>query len=198
MNPLSATDEQRLKTAIYNRSDDHAHQALQWVQELARVTREVSAQGSAAHADTRTVFWIRLLGVLVEVGDFYEYTVKLADDCGAGATRLATDARVVRDAIRAVRDSMDEDERLWLHYRRDVECHVWQQSYELSRKKNGLKEKRGFALLGGKELTVDDFDQRSTALFRKHGRSEPAIAAHFAKLLVPGIEHVLDAMRRLY
>jgi hypothetical protein len=197
MGELSAVDRERLRAAIADRGDIHAQQALQWVQELHRTSSELAAHGTAAHADTRTVFWIRLLGVLVEVGESYEYLCKLADDSGAGATPLATDARAVRDAIRATIGSMDEDQRMWLHYRRDVECHVWQSSYELNRGKNGLKETRYFALLG-KEMHVDEFDTRARTLLRVFGVDEPALAAHFAKVVAPHVAMILEAMRPLY
>jgi len=197
MNPLSVPDTQRLKDAIYDRSEIRAQQAFQWVRELVRVSSTVATQGAAAGADTITVFWVRLFGVLSEVGESYEYVCKLADHCGASDEPLARDARVVRDALRAMRDSMDEDELIWLHYRRDCECHVWQESYALSRKKNGLKEKRVFGLLGDKELTVDEFDKRASAMLRKHGRSEAALAVHFAKLVAPHAARVFDAIRAL-
>lgn len=197
LNPLSAPDTQRLKDAIYERSEIRAHQARQWVSELVRVSGTIAAQGTAAGADTITAFWIRLFGVLSEVGESYEYVCKLADDCGASDTPLARDGRMVRDALRAMRDSMDEDELIWLHYRRDCECHVWQKSYELGRTKNGLKEKRGFDLLGGKELTVDDFAKRASAMLRKHGVNEPAMAVHFAKLVLPHAARVFEALRAL-
>lgn len=198
MGELSADEKERLKSAIYERSEIRAKQALQWVQELNRTAGELTSRGTAAGVDTTTVFWIRLHGVLVEVGGSYEYTCKLADDCGASSAKLAIDSRVVRDAIRSMRDSMNEDELLWVHYRRDTECHVWQESYELGRKKNGLKETRKFELLGGKELHVDDIDERARALLRKHGVNEPAMAVHFAKLIAPHAGHVLEAMRPLY
>lgn len=195
LNPLSPPDTQRLRDAIIDRSEDRAEQARQWVSELVRVSRTVAAQG--ASADTITVFWVRLFGVLNEVAESYEYVCKLADDCGASHKPMAQDARVVRDALRAMRDSMDEDELIWLHYRRDCECHVWQKSYELGRTKTGLKEKRGFDLLGGKELTVDDFAKRASAMLRKHGVNEPAMAVHFAQLIAPHAVRVFEALRAL-
>ncbi|MGE0396461.1 MAG: hypothetical protein AB7T06_07065 [Kofleriaceae bacterium] len=122
----------------------------------------------------------------------------IADDCGAANTALARDSHVVRDALHAVRDSMSEDERMWLHYRRDVECHVWQDAYELNRRGNGLKEKRRFALLSGQEMHIDEIAKRSSALMRKYNVDEPAMAVHFAKLVAPHVARVLLALAPLY
>ncbi len=198
MGQLSADEKERLKKAIYERSEVRARQALQWVQELVRAASELSARGTAAGVDTTTVFWIRLYGVLDEVGGSYERVCKLANDCGVGNSKLAIESRGVRDAIRAMRDSMSEDERLWVHYRRDTECHVWQESYELGRRKNGLKETRKFDLLDGKELHVDDIDARARTLLRKHGVNEPELAVYFATLIAPHAMRVVEAMRPLY
>lgn len=199
MGELSVDDRERLKNAIVERSEIRAQQALQWVRELYRVAGELSARGTAAGVDTQSIFWIRLHGVLVEVGENYEDSCKLMAEYGVTTLSIGRHTLAVRDAIRAIRDSMDEDERLWVHYRRDTECHVWQESYELSlRKKSGtLKEVRAFALLG-KELHVDDIDKRARALLRKHGVNEPAMAVHFAKLVVSHVAKVLEAMRPLY
>lgn len=198
MGELSAADRDRLRSAIMERGDTHARLAFQWVQELQRTSVQLSMRGKEAGVDVMTAFWIKLYGVLDEVGGHYEYAVKLADDCGAGATRMATDARAVRDALRSVRDSMNEDELIWLSYRRDVECHVWQDSYELNRKGDRLKERRGFSLLDGKVLTVDEFDQRARAFLRKHHVDEQAIAVYFAKLVAPHVDRVIAAMAPLY
>ena len=99
----------------------------------------------------------------------------------------------------AARAALDEDERLWLHYRRDTECHVWQESYELQLGGKGrLKEERKFSLLGGKTLHVDEIDRRLRALLRQYNVNEPAMAVAFATKLQPRIAAVLAAMLPLY
>jgi hypothetical protein len=191
---LPQEEKERLKKAIVDRGPTHARQALQWVQELNRTAGDLSRRGEAAGVDVMSTFWIKLYGVLDEIGGSYAFFVKYCEDIGAGASKMAIDARTMRDAIVAVRDSMSEDELIWLSYRRDVECHVWQDSYELNKRGDKLKERRGFSLLGDKVLHVDDFDQRASAFIRKHNVDEKAIAVHFAKLVAPHAARVLELL----
>jgi hypothetical protein len=188
---LSIDDRDRLRAAILDRGEIRAQLALQWVQNLSRVANELAAKGKATSADSQTVFWIRLFGVLVEIGESYEY---LCNVIGS----VDRDAVAVRDAIREARAALDEDERLWVHYQRDVECHVWQESYELGVGGKGkLKEQRYFALLG-KTLHVDEIDKRSRALIRKYNVDDPVMAVAFGTKLAPRITKILNAMLPLY
>lgn len=188
--PLSTNDRQRLVTAITERAETRARLALQWVQILNRAVTRLTAAGGMEAVDTQTVFWIRLHGVLTEVGDWFEHTFSLGI--------RDRDIIAVRDAIRDLRAALDEDELLWVHYRRDTECHVWQESYELQRGgKGNLKEERKFALLG-KTLHVDEIGRRLRALLRHHRVNEPAMAVVFATKLQPRIATVLSAMLPLY
>lgn len=52
MGELSADEKERLKSAIYERSETRAKQALQWVQELGRTANELATRGTAAGLDT--------------------------------------------------------------------------------------------------------------------------------------------------
>jgi hypothetical protein len=180
--------------AIAERGETRAQLALQSVQNLHRTASQLASLPvamAAAAVDTQTVFWIRLHGVLTEVGDSYEYV------CNLGSRDR--DVLAVRDAIRALRAALDEDECLWVHYRRDTECHVWQDTYELGvGRRGGLREERRFALLGGKTLHVDEIDQRLRALLRSYDVNEPAMAVAFAKKLQTRIAMVLSAMLPLY
>ena len=193
-NPLSPADEQRLRDAIKERSPIRAKQALQWVAQLDRVTRDLRASGTETHPDTVAAFWVKLYALLDEIGGEYESVCAHYDRIGASTDRDAIVARIVRDSIRDVKAAMDEDELMWLNYRRDVESHVWQDGYELSRKKNGLKETREFDLIG-KRMTHEEFDKRARALLRKHHVNEPAMAVHFAMLVAPHVAQVVAVLR---
>lgn len=195
MTQLSSNDRDRFIHAVRKRGDVRAQLALQWVQNLARIANELVARGTNTSIDTQAAFWIRLHGVLVEVGGNYEYLGNLIGTEPTGDN--ASCALVVRDAIRATRDALDEDERIWLHYRRDTECHVVPEAYELAVKNGKLKEQRRFALLD-QTIHVDLFDKRVRAFLRKYDVNEPAIAVAFAKRLAPLIANILVAMRPLY
>ena len=105
----------------------------------------------------------------------------------------------VRDTIRALRGALDDDERIWVQYRRDSVCHLVPESYEISAQKGKatLKEQRHFGLLG-RALHVDEFDQRARALLRKYNVDEPAMAVAFAAKLAPLVSHLIAAMTPLY
>lgn len=187
---LSVNDTQRLTSAIVERGDIRAQLALQWVQTLERAARQLASAGGVMAVDTQTVFWIRLHGVLTEVGGWFDDVYDLGS---RDRHVLAT-----RGALHDLRAALDEDERLWLHYRRDTECHVWQESYELQLGGKGkLKEQRMFPLLG-RTLHVDEIDRRLRALLRQHNWNEPAMAVAFATKLQARIATVLSAMLPLY
>jgi hypothetical protein len=197
MATLSPNEKARLKEAIFGRGEVRARLALQHVQILDRATNDLLVHARDTHPDTQTVFWIRLHGVLVEIGGFYESTGDLIGPMLVRPGTTAAHALNVRDTIRAIRDALDEDERIWLHYRRDTECHVWPESYELGVRNGKLKENRRFALID-QTIHVDEFDRRARAFLRKYNVNEPAIAAAFAKKLAPLISKLLVAMRPLY
>ena len=187
---LAPPDQQRLQDAIEDRSESRAHLARQWVRELGRTAEQVARDGSDSAVDTRSVFWIRLYDTLATLGEHYAFAAELG-------SRLAVS---VRDAIAAAAGSLTDDERLYLHYRRDVECHVWQTYYELRSDSANKKlvEYRQFALLCGQRIHVDEFDRRASALLRTYHCDETRIAVAFARRLLPFIEGILNAMRPLY
>ena len=112
MAELSVEDRERLRGAIKERSEVRAHLALQWVKALDRTATDIAQRGTDASNDTIAVFWIRLHGVLVEVGENYEYSRNLMKQLGAESTFIGRHTIGVHDAIVAARDAFDEDERL--------------------------------------------------------------------------------------
>jgi hypothetical protein len=162
---------------------------------LNRVTTEVVAHGRDVSGDTEMAFWIRLCQMLLELGAKYEFLGELLGPQPHNA--MCRDTLAVRDAIRAVRDALDEDERIYLQYRRDTMCHIWQDSYELNARNGKLKEQRSFSLIG-QPLHVDEFDRRVRAFLLKHGVDETRIAVEFARRLAPLIGRLLASMLPLY
>jgi hypothetical protein len=138
-----------------------------WVQELDRTTRTLAVHGKAAGPDAMTVFWIKLHGTLVEVGNNYEYLCGLMGPVTPTSSRDIRDAHAVRAEITEMRNALNEDQLMWVHYRRDVECHVWQTLYDLRVKDKKVQDHRKFELLGGRKMHVDEFNKRASALLRK-------------------------------
>ena len=194
MSELSFDDKVRLFDAISRRSDTKAFLAFQWVQHLERVTRSVCTHRFETPSDTLAGFWIRLHGLLIELGAHYDYMGTLIgfQPCRADNRQ----ALIVRDSIRTLRNALDADEAIYLHYRRDSLCHVWQESYDLSAKNGKIKERRHFTLL--EALTFDEFDRRVRAFLVKHRNDETGITVMLAERVAPLIESTLAAMVRLY
>jgi hypothetical protein len=195
---LSEADKVEMWFAISDRAETKAQQMWNWVQELNRTAVTVAALGKAAGVDTITAFWIKLHGTLVEIGRYYEDMCSRMNPLTPTASRNVKDVHAVKAAITAMRDSLDEDRLIWVHYRRDVECHVWQTLYERRVHKGKIDRHREFALLGGKRLHVDEFSKRARALLRKYRVDEPLMAVHFAQIVAPHTAAVVDAMRPLF
>lgn len=198
MAELSDEDKARVWLAISERSEVKAQQLFNWVQELDRTARTLATHGKAAGVDTMTAFWIKLHGTLVEVARYYNDMCEMMNPLTPTSSRNVKDAHAVRAAIIAMRDALDEEQLIWVHYRRDVECHVWQTLYDLRVKDGKVQDHRKFDLLGGKRLHVDEFSKRARALLRQHKVDEPAMAVHFAQIVQPHAAALIEALRPLY
>jgi len=152
MGELSDEDKLRMWVAIDKRSESEAQQLWGWVRELDRTARTLATHGKAAGPNTMTAFWIKLCGTLVEAGRYYDDMIGLMNPLSPTSSQNVKDVHAVRAVITAMRDALTEDQLIWLHYRRDVECHVWQTLYDLRAKDGKVQDHRKFELLGGKRL----------------------------------------------
>lgn len=199
MKPLSPEDTARLTLAVAERFKDRAMRPLLWVRDLHRAA-EILASGGE-NCDTATTFWLRLFASLDELIPHYGWVLELFQGV-IPHEQLTGDARLSADchaALVALLDLFDENERLYIHYRRDTEGHVWQDSYELSRHriKAKLIEERAYSLLGGRKLAHDDVEKRLRSVIRRH-RNELAIAVALAQRAMPQIEEVVNTIERMY
>jgi hypothetical protein len=199
MNPLSPQDTAKLTLAVAERFKDKAVRPLLWVRDLRRAA-EILASGGE-NCDTAATFWLRLFGSMDELIPYYGWVLELFQGI-VPPEQLIGDARLSADchaALVALLDLFDEKERLYIHYRRDTEGHVWQESYELSRHRNKPKlvEDRAYSLLGGRMLPNDDVEKRLRSVILRH-RNERAIAVAFAQRAMPQIEEVVATIERMY
>jgi hypothetical protein len=201
MRKLSRADRLRLLRDLdANSGNVHAQQIRQWIRSAHEYTAKVANEGQSASAEARAVFWIRVSAVFGEVHANQERLLAMIDESIAHAEltndhllhRMRTALAELVNAIDAAKASLSDDELLYLLYRRDVECHPWQDSYRLRVAKNGLTlaDKR---TVFGKEWTVEEMDSALGALLLKHGMNEPAIAVAFASKLNPHMQAILRA-----
>lgn len=198
MKPLSPQDTAKLTLAVADRFKDKAVRPLLWVRDLRRAAAILaSGQGNC---DTATTFWLRLFACLHELIPHYGWVLELFQGV-VPPEQLTGDARLSADchaALVALLELFDENERLYLHYRRDTEGHIWQDSYELSRHQTKAKliEERNYSLLGRK-LAHDDVEKRLRSVIRRH-RNELAIAVAFAQRVMPQLDVVVNTIARMY
>ena len=198
MKPLSPQDTAKLTLAVADRFKDKSMRPLLWVRDLHRAA-EILASGGE-NCDTATTFWLRLFASLDELIPHYGWVLELFEGVVL-PEQLTGDARLCADchaALVALLDLFDENERVYIHYRRDTEGHVWQDSYELSRHQTKAKliDERNYSLLGRK-LAHDDVEKRLRSVIRRH-RNALAIAVAFAQRAMPQIEDVVATIERMY
>jgi len=198
MKPLSPEDTTRLTLALADRFKDKSVRPLLWVRDLHRAAEILASGGESC--DTATTFWLRLFASLDELIPHYGWVLELfhgvfPPEQLTGEAWLSADCHA---ALVALLDLFDENERLYIHYRRDTEGHVWQESYELSRNQTKAKliKERYYSLLGRK-LAHDDVDKRLRPVVRRH-RNELAIAVALAQRAMPQIEEVVTTIERMY
>ncbi len=198
-NTLSPTDRARLLADVAKYGGDvHAQQERQWIRDAHFYTRKVAADGPAATPETRAVFWIRLVGLLKEVRQHLEeqqatFAEMMQGDPIAEAQlrlRYADPPRRILEAIAAVRATLNEDELLYAAYRRDVECHPWQDFYRLRVASGKLKDER---TVFGHSWKIEELDTALGRTLRSYGIDEAVIAVDFARRLSAPMERVFEA-----
>ena len=197
---LSARDKARLFEDIQAKSGDvHAAQGGQWIREAHYYTQKIAAEGAAASPESRSLFWIRLSG-LQEVRDRVEKQLKsfqeMMRDDPATEERLrpvyAEPARRLLESIDALWATLKDDELLYLLYRRDTECHPWQDSYRLRIGKEGLRDER---TVFGRKWKIEELDNALGKVLRSYGVDEVALAVDFSRRVSPAMGQVLEASK---
>jgi hypothetical protein len=205
MENLSPEDRARLLKDIQTYGGTiHAQQEHQWIRDAHHYTRKVALEGKSCSPEGRALFWIRLAGLLQDVREHLETQEKLWKTMMQGDS--TTEARLrptnydpikaVLDGIEAVMGSLSDVELLYLAYRRDVECHPWQDSYRLKLTKPGkLKEVR---TVFRREWKIEEAEAAIANLLRSYQIDEAQIAADFASRVSAHVERVAAAAQRWF
>ncbi|MFN2548968.1 MAG: hypothetical protein ABR567_16205 [Myxococcales bacterium] len=207
--PLSTEDQQRFIRDVREKVGDVAGaQGRQWVREANAYTVKLASERRSATPETRTTFWIRVCGVFAEVHNKVvsnrDFAVKWTSEPAQSAADAALKTefrgyieplnRLV-NAISDAKGTLSPDEMLYLLYRRDVECHPWQDAYRIRVQKDRLIDTRN---VFGTAWKIEDLDAALKRTLLKFSVNEGAIAAAFAEWLVAPMGRVLEASERWY
>lgn len=199
--PLSPQDQSRFIAHFATRADVRAKQELQWVQHLDLIGDDLLAKREAS--PYFGLFWIRLSSVVAELipkgREMYEFMKGLSE--ADRKRHLGIPLYMAQhEAALAIRDALSEDELIYLDYKRHCECHIHQDAYRLGIPKNKLRTTRLFRMLGNQEITIETLDQKLSAILRKYGVNENAIAIDFAGRLsarIKALRHPYELMHAL-
>jgi hypothetical protein len=169
---LSVADQRRLRHDIRDHADIMAPQMAGWIRDAVRVSRQVAF----GNTDLIPVFWIRLYGVLADIGDKVGGQIEMVIAAGVPLRELGP----LNQALMALVAVFTKDELIFLQYLRHVQCHPLQDAYRLKLTAKGLKDEVKHRLLGDTK-TLEETNAAIRRVHRRFGIDEDAIAADFAK-----------------
>jgi hypothetical protein len=174
------------------RRESHQEQLVRWIGETLAITARVASSGQA---ELLPVFWIRLYGLLTDVMDFVELSAEQSHD---GMMMFPQARRAVRSklptALNRLKAEFEEDELLYIEYRRHAECDPFQAKYRPRRLPHGAPAHVPSVLLDGRPVTVEAARSAFDRLLAAHGREE-RIGSAFARRVLPAL-HAVDAAAR--
>jgi hypothetical protein len=150
-----------------------------WVGETL-LSAERAAQGSP---EALSVFWIRLYGVLTDVADFVALTLEDAAEadglCMFPLAREAAQASPLPRALARLRSLFEDDELLYIEYRRNAECDPFQTRYRARRRQASVLVPS--ALLGGRPVSSVEAEAAFRRLLLQHDLSEQRLGSELAR-----------------
>jgi hypothetical protein len=189
--PLFVETSSASSAPITRQRDAHQAQLLRWIGDTLTITARV------AHEPTEMLplFWIRLYGLLTDVTDFVELTVEQSHDglCMFPLARTRTARSPLPTALARLRAVFEEDELLYIEYRRHAECDPFQTKYRSRR--GALAAHVPSVLLEGRPVTVASAHAAFDKVLAVHGGSEERVGNAFARRVLPAL-HALDAAAR--
>jgi hypothetical protein len=174
--------------------DSHQAQLLRWIGETLAITARVASSGQA---ELLPLFWIRLYGLLTDVADFVELSVEQGYDglCTFPLARVRAARSPLPTALTRLRSVFEEDELLYIEYRRHAECDPFQTKYRERRLPHGAPAHVPSVLLDGRPVTVDAARAAFDKLLAAHAMREERVGSAFARRVLPGL-HAVDAAAR--
>lgn len=176
---------------------------LQWVETLVRVVGELCDDGNA-HRDTYARFWIHLYGVLTEVHSFFHgsvYDIATKEIPEHQRTDVLRVFLMVSSSLESLRGRFEQDELIYLEYKRHSHAHVEQKNYRVrvTKKKggipDGLRDELTLPILDGKKMSLESVDAALVAVIEAGNRDEMAIARTFANRIRMGVDILATCLR---
>lgn len=183
----SPQEERRYFQDVVRNANTLGPQCADWIRDFGRITRMVAA----GDRNVIPIFWIRAYGILADIAEMVDDSLKVMNEQLALLRRGAADlpstvlaeelgaVTRVRRAIKAIAAAFNDDELAYLQYRRHVECHPLQNAYRLQLKREELRDTVHHRLLG-RVMTVDETEAVFIRLLRKYKLNEDNIAIDFA------------------
>lgn len=180
----------------------HGQMKLQWVESLED-TIDLLCQDNGDWTVAKA-FWIHLDETIDEFLSSEEKSLenlknllpsptfwKLAEDYAKSLNDKSVVGLLIREveAAKALKSLFAKEELVFIDYRRQTDCHIIQESYDVQLKKNNqIKYERNMPILGpGVSLPIKDIDKMVHDLLRKYNPNlflhidETRIAIDFAK-----------------
>lgn len=187
-------DGLRLSGGPLRHRDAPLRQLATWVGE----TLQTAERAAAGSSESLPLFWVQLYGLLTDVSDFVQLTVQEDHDglCMFPLARGQAQSSPLPLALDLLTSLLDEDDLLYVEYRRHVACDPFQAKYRIRRGRHGMGHVPS-ALLGGRPVTIDQAECAFQRLFGKHGHDEERIGSELARRVLPALR-ALDAAARAH
>lgn len=201
--PTLVSDEQLRfmnESAERRQNDLDARLKCQWVENLEQVVQTLLREGDAAPWPFMGMFWVRLYGVLADLRSeqvaFFRFlgVDPLTHVANAGSL-LELGVETAR-RIEGVRQSLTEDELIYVDYRRHTESHPTQSAYNVrwSKKAGAVADRHRVHALD-REFSVAELDLAVRRVLAAHA-NEPAIAVALARKVEQPLRALVAVMRR--
>ena len=159
-----------------SRNKIQPRQRLQWVNRAAD-----SCRLAAGEDDQAGYFWIFLYGVLLDIHSDMTGMVKFAQDNGSGSAKAVRLVAAFVDEVERLATLFTDEEKLYLQYRRDNECHPVQQNYEfLMNGKGEIRQTFKANLLMRVPVSIRDFRAAVRRILGASGNDELKLARQYA------------------
>ena len=137
---------------------------------------------------TLDLFWIRVFGVLRELGEQYTQTVRELGPERAGEGPLPQWARTLYGTAAEILSPLRNEEVIVIDWLRHHAAHVFQRGYALRLVKGKVKEGRGIELLGRKiDCSIDETDAARASVLREYHDDKTTMQLAIARKMLPGI-----------
>lgn len=193
-------EQQRVWQDYKGRQEATSRRHHEWILQLRELAEEINQHGPAVHWMALDLFWIRLVGVLHELGGGYARLIHLAALDGAalddGAERriegtLRWWLHTFHSCISGILRPLSEQEVIVVDWLRQRSAHMFQRGYgrqyQKDKDKAKAKEQRGVELLGGKLFTIDETDAARENVLRQHGGDDVSMQVALVRKMSPAI-----------